>query len=335
MKKINLIAVLSVAVSAGCWDFESLSNGQLLTDGGAPADLTMCPKKANNLQEDCLNPEADVNNNCLPGCLDPTCSTHSNCLASKATYRGTGSVRPAASGCSGETVIHQTLGAQNCTAACPTSNCNSGTCTGAITLYDQAACAGAGVKVNFPSTQACSAVTVAMSAMPSAKLDKFTAGGCTPKQTTVNIQPTWSGDSYLCENKNQNGLFVDLVKSNDCLVFDGDATCPSDTFKNKQTFFTSTTGMVTCTCSCAVAAGACAINGGQVRVSDSMTCQTGGSTKNMNVAMDTACLDIKDGTAMTAFTPKAVNFSATATCQSAGVVASTPNPSGQLTLCCK
>lgn len=335
MKKFTLIALFSVAVSAGCWDFDALSNGQLLSDAGTPLDLTMCPKTPNNLQEDCLNPEADVNNNCLPGCLDPTCSTHSNCLASKSTYRGTGSVRTAASGCSGETTIHQSLGAQSCTNACPVTNCNSGTCTGAITLYDQTACAGTGVKVSFPPAQACSTVSVANSAAPSVKLDKFTAGGCTPKQTTVSIAPTWASDSFLCENKGQNGLFVDLVKSNDCLVFDGDATCPADTFRNKQTFFTTTTGMVTCTCSCSIAAGACAINGGQVRVSDSNSCQTGGTNKNMNVAMDTACLDIKDGTTTLAFTPKAVNFAAVAACQSAGAVTSTPNPSGQLTLCCK
>ncbi len=332
MKKLTLIALLTVV---GCWDFEGLSNGQILNDAGMPIDLTMCPKTPNSLQEDCLNPDADVNNNCLPGCLDPTCSTHSNCLVSKASYRGTGTARTAMMGCSGETPVYQNLATQNCTAACGVSNCNSGTCSGSINLFDQAACAGTAVKVNFPPAQMCSAVTVAASATPSVKLDKLTAGGCTPKMTTVNIPPMWSGTNYLCENKNQNGLFADLVKSNDCLVFDGDAVCPSTTFVNKQTFYTSASGMVACTCACGVAAGSCAIAGMQVRVSDSNTCATGGSNKNMSVTMDTNCLPIQDDVSKMAFTPKAVNFSATATCTASGTVASTPNPAGQVTLCCK
>lgn len=331
MKKLTLMFLLT---AVGCWDFDSLTNGQILSDAGVPLDFTVCPKVPNSLQEDCLNPDADVNNNCLPGCADPTCATHSNCLASKASYRGTGTARATMTSCTGETVIHQNLATQSCTAACGVSNCNSGTCTGAITLFDQAACAGTGVKVNFPPAQACTAATVPVSAAPSARLDKLTAGGCTPKQATVSIPPVWSGNNYLCENKGQGGLFADLVKSNDCLVFDGDAECPAQTFVNKQTFYTTTTGMVTCACSCAVAAGGCAIAAGQVRVSDSMTCLTAAPAKNMNVTMDTQCLAIQDA-ALLPFTPKAVNFTATATCTATGVVSATPNPAGQLTLCCK
>ena len=90
MKKLTLMFLLT---AVGCWDFDSLTNGQILSDAGVPLDFTVCPKVPNSLQEDCLNPDADVNNNCLPGCADPTCATHSNCLTSKASYRGTGTAR--------------------------------------------------------------------------------------------------------------------------------------------------------------------------------------------------------------------------------------------------
>ena len=45
MKKLTLFALLSVV---GCWDFASLSNGQILNDAGMPIDLTVCPKTANS-----------------------------------------------------------------------------------------------------------------------------------------------------------------------------------------------------------------------------------------------------------------------------------------------
>lgn len=328
MKKLGLISLLALV---GCWDFEGLKSGQLLIDAGLLPDLVACPKTPNSLQEDCTNPDADVNNNCLPGCLDPTCSTHSVCLASKSSYRGTGTARSSSMACVGETIIHQNLATQSCATAC---SCNTPSCTGAINVYDQANCAGTATKINFPPGTACTAVNQAAPMMPSVKLDPLTTTGCTPKAATVSIPPVWSSNVYLCENKGQNGLFADLVKSNDCLVFDGDAQCPTDTFSNKTTYYTTTTGMVTCSCACGPTATSCAIAAGQVRVSDSNTCATGGATKNMNVTAANMCLAIVDGSNMS-FNPKGVNFTAAAACQATGTVASTPNPSGQLTLCCK
>lgn len=331
MKNLSLISLLLVV---GCWDFEGLSNGQILNDAGQPIDLTMCPKTPNALQEDCTNPDADVNNNCLPGCLDPTCATHSNCLVSKASYRGTGKVNPTMLGCLGETVIHQNLATQSCATACSCTSA-TGTCAGAINVFDQANCLGTPSKVTLPPALVCSAAAPAAPNMPSVKLDKLTPGGCTPKAASVDIPPVWSGNSYLCEIKGQSGLFVDLLKSNPCLVFDGDAECPTTTFVNKQSFYSTASGLVTCACSCSPAAGSCAITAGQVRVSDSATCQTGGTNKNMNVMVDSMCFALLDSATMMPFNPKAVNFTATATCQAAGTIASTPSPTGQLTLCCK
>ncbi|HNF96011.1 MAG TPA: hypothetical protein PKL17_18490 [Pseudomonadota bacterium] len=328
MKKLTLISLLSLV---GCWDFQALSSGQTLSDAGPPPDFTMCPKTPNSLQEDCTNPDADINNNCLPGCLDPTCATHSYCLASKSSYRGTGTPRPSSTSCVGETIIHQNLATQSCATAC---SCNTPSCTGAINVYDQTNCGGTATKITFPPAMACTTVNQTTPMMPSVKLDPLTTTGCTPKAATVDIPPVWSGNVYLCENKGQNGLFADLVKSNDCLVFDGDTTCPTDTFKNKTTYYTTTTGMVSCACACAPTGTSCAINAGQVRVADNNTCATGGANKNMNVTQTNTCLPIVDAT-NASFNPKGVNVTAAAACQATGTVTATPNPSGQLTLCCK
>ena len=70
MKKLTLISLLSLV---GCWDFQALSSGQTLSDAGHRPTSRCVRKPPNSLQEDCTNPDADINNNCLPGCLDPTC----------------------------------------------------------------------------------------------------------------------------------------------------------------------------------------------------------------------------------------------------------------------
>jgi hypothetical protein len=327
MKKLACLSLIFV----GCWDFESLTSGQVVIDAGPPADL-FCGKTPNTLKEDCSDPTLDKNNDCRPGCEDTGCATTSTyCMGSRSQFLGAGTLSATAPSCTGGTVLtlRQNINPDCTGAAC---SCRTPSCQGTLSIHDSTDCSDATPRtVAFPPATACTAVTAAVA--KTAKLSAITTANCTPSVSSVDVDAKWGVTQYLCQRTTE-GLFEDLAKNYQCLVFTGDATCPA-TFTKKQTYYQNASGKVTCDCACNPGGTSCAISGNQVFVSSDATCKTsGGGTKVLNITQSGQCLDIKEGA--TAFEPKGVNFSAAATCQASSTVraSSIPTPTVQTTLCC-
>ena len=210
---------------------------RLLSDVGNAARPDRCtPRHRNNPQPTVLNPEADVNNN-RDGLLGPNVLDAQQPVWRRSPpYRGTGSVRTAASGCWkppstrawGGAELHQRV---------PGDKLQQRNLHGRDHAFMTRRRARARASRSASHLRRRSTVSVANSAAPSVKLDKFTAGGCTPKQTTVaSRQP---GPATACVKTAQNGLFVDLVRATTAWCSTGTRPVRRTRSRTKRTFFTT------------------------------------------------------------------------------------------------
>lgn len=338
----SLAALGLVALASGCWDFEALQANSPITksDGG---DVPVACAVPNGLQEDCLDPEADLNQDCLKGCQDPLCKYHTACLPS---YRSAGNVSQNMMACTGAMPIYQDLQQP---APCTGCACGAGSCTATLRFgNDNAACAGAmppnttAVSVTATSNR-CIAFNNGV-ATSQYRLSALTAT-CTPTQPMVTANPQWGTTSYLCQNSSaKTEQLADLVNNNQCLIFDGDVACPDFRdrngvgFSTKQVFYSGASGTSQCACSCTPSANACRIPAStDVRLTDQTAC---GTTTNLtDLPADNMCKESKAGAMMTAYAAKALLLSANVgpipTCTAGGTPSGQFAPDAPLTLCCK
>lgn len=334
---------LPLVFTLGCWDFASLTENSPIpsTDGGDDANPA-CGKEPNGLQEDCTDPTADVNQNCLPGCQDPTCQFHTACLPG---YRAAGSVNPNMNACSGSMPIYQNLATPD---PCSTCACTAATgdCAGTLKVYnDQTNC------MNDANVQATINVRVATSRCPMVngmngsyyRLSAVTATGCAPAQATVTATPQWGTTNYLCTTTtSKTQVLGDLIGNNQCVVFDGDVECPTFKdrngigFTNKQLFYDGVNGTSQCACSCTAQANACQIPAAtDLRLTDQMTCNN--PMKTTNIAANNMCTASTDATMM-AYSARSLQVGtavAIPTCTRGGTASGQLTARNPITACCK
>lgn len=335
------LAVLSpLLLTGGCWDFESLAANTPITvpDGGDGGNV-LCDKVPNGLQEDCSDPTADVNDNCLPGCQDPTCRYHTACLTG---YRAAGSVSSNMGACADALPVYQNLTTPDPCAACACS----GDCSATLKVFnDLTTCTANG---NAPATVAvrvtaaggrCPAVTGANTSIY--RMGALT-GACTPTMATTTATPMWGTTSYLCQTSaTKTQTLADLIGNNACVLFDGDVACPDYTdrngvgFSKKQLFYEGTSGTSQCACSCTASANSCQVAAaGDLRLTDSATCGGGAKTTNLAIDMCTASTD----NTMAPYSARALQIANTVMppmCTKGGTPSGGVTPRGPVTACCK
>jgi hypothetical protein len=334
----SLAALGLVALASGCWDFEALQANSPIskTDGG---DVPVACAVPNGLQEDCTDPEADVNQDCLKGCQDPLCKYHTACLPS---YRSAGNVSQNMMACTGAMPIHQNLQQQNPCMGCA---CGAGSCSTTLRYgNDAAGCTNMMnmTAISVTSANKCFAFNNGMNTSQY-RLSALTPV-CTPTQGNITLNPAWGTTSYLCQNSSsKTEQLADLLNNNQCVVFDGDVACPDFRDRNgvgfttKQVFYGSASGSSQCACSCTPAANSCRIPAStDVRLTDQTNC---GNTMNLtDLPADNVCKASTAGAMMTAYGAKAVQFSNNVnlpTCTPGGTPSGQFVPDAPLTLCCK
>jgi hypothetical protein len=335
LSSVSALALVSLA-AAGCWDFEALQANSPTTkpDGG---DVPMACAVPNGLQEDCTDPNADVNGDCLKGCQDPLCKYHTACLSG---YKSAGNIAPNMMACTSAVPIYQDLQQQDPCAGCA---CN-GDCTATLRYgNDAAGCTNMVMMSNVSvRTNRCTAFNNGMNTSQY-RLSPLTAV-CTPAQAQITLSPQWGTTNYLCENSTaRTEQLADLLNNNQCIVFDGNVECPDFRdrsgigFTTKQVFYGSASGSSQCACSCTPPGGSCAIPAaGDVRLTDQMNC---GNTMNVtNLAADNMCRASTAGMMMTAYTARALQISnavALPNCTRGGTPSGQFAPATPLTFCCK
>jgi hypothetical protein len=346
---LYLALVSPLVLTSGCWDFESLAANApiIVPDGGDGGGNVSCDKVPNGLQEDCADPTADVNNNCLPGCMDATCRYHTACLPG---YRAAGSVNANMNAnmnaCTVVVPVYQNLTTPDPCAACA---CGAGECSATLKVFnDLATCTANGnaptmvsVRVTTNAASRCPAVANTMNTsmfrMPAL------APTCAPTQAMITGAPQWGTTSYLCQTSmTKTQTLADLIGNNACVLFDGDVACPDFTDRNgvgftkKQLYYEGTSGTSQCTCSCTPSANACQVAAGDLKLTDSTTCATGSGVKTTNLPAD-MCTASTDAAMMT-YAVKALqvaNTVAPPTCTKGGTASGQFAPRGPVTACCK
>lgn len=332
----SLAALGLVALTSGCWDFEALQANSPITktDGG---DIPVACAVPNGLQEDCANPEADVNQDCLKGCQDPLCKYHTACLPS---YRSAGNVSQNMMACTGALPIYQNLQQPNPCMGCA---CGAGSCSATLRYgNDAAGCTNMTnmSAISVTNANRCFAFNNGVNTSQY-RLSALTAV-CTPTQANVMATPQWGTTSYLCQNSSsKTEQLADLLNNNQCVIFDGDVACPDFRDRNgvgfsaKQVFYAGASGTSQCACSCMPSANPCRIPAAtDVRLTDQTNC--GNTTNVTDLPADNMCKASMVG--MTAYVAKALQFSANVnppTCTPGGTASGQFAPDTPLTLCCK
>ena len=181
---------------------------------------------------------------------------------------------------------------------------------------------------------ACTTVNQTTPMMPSVKLDPRTTTGCTPKAATVDIPPVWSGNVYLCGKQRPKWTVCRSGQEQRPLGFRRRHDVPDRHVQEQDNLLHDDDRhgqLCLRVCSRGLLLRDQRRPGSRRR---QQHLRDGGANKNMNVTQTNTCLPIVDAT-NASFNPKGVNVTAAAACQATGTVTATPNPSGQLTLCCK
>lgn len=341
---LRLALVSPLLLTSGCWDFESLAaNAPITVPDGGDGGSVSCDKVPNGLQEDCADPTADVNNNCLPGCMDATCRYHTACLPG---YRAAGSVNANMNACTGAVPVYQNLSTPDPCTACA---CGAGECGATLKVFnDQTTCMANGnaptmATVKVTSNAASRCVTFANGANTSQYRMPALAPTCTPTQAMINGSPQWGTTSYLCQTSTtKTQTLADLIGNSACVLFDGDVACPDFTDRNgvgftkKQLFYEGTSGSSQCTCSCTPSANACQVAAGDIKLTSDAACGTGGGVKTTNLPADMCT--VSTDAAMMAYSAKALQIATTVAppmCTKGGTANGQFAPRGPVTACCK
>jgi hypothetical protein len=308
--------------------------------------------ECNGGAEDCANGKDD-NCNGLVDCEDPVCKGAGYvCTEPPPTgWNGPVAFVTAAGGtipsCSGAYATAGSSGHFGLTAPAATCGCACGTpqnvsCNTGIdvTYYTDSSCSTMYGGAGLPSVGFCvstgdpSVVATEGKAQPTAY-----NGDCTATPSKNVPATSWSNSSVACTYDapsdtggcTTGGLCVQSPSggawAKPCIWQTGDVTCPSGTYTNHSTFYTSQTDNRSCaTCTCTATAGTCT---GNIDVYNAPSC---GGTKLASITTNSACTP-------TAAARSAVATSITTnpgTCNNNGTGGPTGSASaaGPVTVCC-